>query len=157
MASRDHTRNRTPASPAAAGARSESGVVPCLLIIDDEEGIRRAIARFFARRGWSTEQAADGVEGLAKLTAPDAALRYAAVVCDLRMPGLSGVELHRRLAERSPALLERLVLFTGDVSSAGVASFLAETSCPVLAKPFELTSLGEAVDAVAAWRVRPAA
>lgn len=157
MAPSDRARGRTPPSPAAAGACFTNGVVPRLLVIDDESAIRRAIVRFFARRGWAVEEAADGVEGLAKLTAPDAAVRYAAVVCDLRMPGLSGVEMHRKLAAQSPTLLGRMVLFTGDVTSSEVASFLAETSCPVLAKPFELTSLGEAVDSVAAWRVRPAA
>jgi two-component system cell cycle sensor histidine kinase/response regulator CckA len=115
---------------------------PRLFIIDDEPSIRAAIARFLTRRGWLVEEAEDGRVALDTLlrSAPNA---YDVVLCDLRMPHLSGSELHRELRGKRPDLVERLVFSTGDVASSDAASFLASSQRPVIEKPFELARLEE--------------
>ena len=113
----------------------------CILIIDDEESIRLVLRRFFQRRGWAVEEAADGTAALVKLLRPDAAVRYDVVLCDLKMPGLSGPELYRRLTAEAPAMMDHLILSSGDVTAVEVAGFLATVSVPVLEKPFELNAL----------------
>ncbi|MEP7000194.1 MAG: ATP-binding protein [bacterium] len=116
------------------------------LIIDDEPTIRAALRRYFVRRGWVVEEAADGGAGLALLEHHGDV--FGLVVSDLRMPGFSGIELHDRLAAAKPALLRRFVFSTGDVASAEAASFVQRTTCPVLQKPFELRMLDEIIRAV---------
>jgi CheY-like chemotaxis protein len=70
------------------------------------------------------------------------------VLCDLRMPGMSGHEFYRRLqASRSPAM-ERLVFMTGDVLSPEASRFLQEAARPVLSKPFTLSDLTEVLGQV---------
>ena len=113
------------------------------LVIDDEPTIRAALRRFFTRRGWTVEEAADGGAGLALLKHHGHSI--AIVICDVRMPGFSGIELHDRLAATEPALLRRFVFSTGDVASAEAASFVQRTQCPVLQKPFELRMLDEII------------
>jgi CheY-like chemotaxis protein len=89
------------------------------------------------------EEAEDGAAALALLDANGS--RFAVIISDLRMPGLSGMELHDRLAVDRPELLRRIVFSTGDVASPDAASFLQRTACPVLQKPFELRMLDETI------------
>lgn len=112
-----------------------------LLVIDDEESIRLVLRRFFERRGWVVHEARDGGEALVKLLRPDAAAQYDVVLCDLKMPGLSGSELYGRLAAEAPGLARRMILSSGDVTAGDVSEFLATVPVPVLEKPFELHAL----------------
>ncbi len=131
----------TPRASLAAPPRAltASGAKPRVLIIDDESSIRAALCRFFTRRGWEVHEAVDGAEGLTAILSGEAA--FTAVISDLKMPGCSGVELHDRIAEVAPELLERVVFSTGDVASAEAAEFVRRTRCTVLQKPFELRAL----------------
>ena len=117
------------------------------LIIDDEAPVRNPIRRFLERRGWTVEEAEDGTLGLARLLAPDAE-SFDLILSDLKMPGLSGLELHDRLLKERPELMARLVFITGDVVSTDVAEFLQKTARPVLEKPFELSELDIVVERV---------
>jgi DNA-binding NtrC family response regulator len=77
---------------------------------------------------------------------------YDLVISDLRMPGVSGVALHDRLAERCPEMLDRLIFSTGDLVSPEASEFVARTTCPVLEKPFRFSTLDEVVERVTARR-----
>jgi CheY-like chemotaxis protein len=112
-----------------------------LLIIDDEDSIRRALRRYFERRGWVVEEAHDGADAIVKLERADAAALFDVILCDLKMPGISGQELYLRFLRERPALAQKFILATGDAGSPDVVDFLAEVSVPVLEKPFELRSL----------------
>ncbi|MBA2685077.1 MAG: response regulator [Gemmatimonadaceae bacterium] len=116
-----------------------------LFVIDDEPSIRAAIRRFLTRRGWEVEEAEDGLEAMEVLvhSAPG---YYDVVMCDLRMPNCSGVELHRALLDSRPDLVQRLVFSTGDVASSDASTFLAGSGRPVIEKPFELARLEEMID-----------
>ena len=110
------------------------------LLVDDEPVIRQALRRFFTRMGWEVDEAEDGNEAL-HLLLEGAPAEYAVIISDLRMPGVSGIELHARLEAARPELLARLILSTGDSVSVEAAEFLRRSSCPVLNKPFELAEL----------------
>ena len=120
---------------------------PRLFVIDDEPSIRAAISRFLTRRKWEVEEAEDGRVALESLVRSEPN-RYDVVMCDLRMPHLSGVELHRKLLGTRPDLVHRLLFSTGDVVSSDAASFLAESGRPVIEKPFELARLEELLNQI---------
>lgn len=122
--------------------------IPTILLVDDEEAIRMAMQRWLTRRGWNVLVAANGQDALDMLEAPDAEARYDAILCDLRMPGISGVQLHNWLDEARPALHARLILATGDVASGEIARFLSSVTCPILEKPFDFSRLSEVLDTV---------
>ncbi|AHG90065.1 PAS sensor protein [Gemmatirosa kalamazoonensis] len=134
----------------AAPAAVESAVAGPrrVLVVDDEEAIRRALARFFVRRGWEVDEAADGGPAFDRLVdgAEGRAPSYDLVISDLRMPGVSGAALHDRVAERYPDLLDRLIFATGDLVSPEAAEFVERTSCPVLEKPFRFATLDGLVE-----------
>ena len=122
-------------------SRPSAGGPPRLLVVDDEEPIRRALRRYFQRNGWIVDEAPSGSEALRLLDEPGAADRYAAVLCDLRMPGVDGPAVYEWVRTERPALLPRMVMCTGDVSSEGAATFLGRLTTPVLEKPFELADV----------------
>jgi signal transduction histidine kinase len=131
-----------PTSPAPGGEAR-----PRVLVVDDERSIRLALGRYLRRNGWEVDEAEDGAAALGMLDATPAD-GYDLVITDLRMPVLSGFEVHDWLAEHRPDLFARLVIATGDVASQPVREFLNRTPRPVLEKPFELSSLAELVGRV---------
>jgi len=110
------------------------------LLVDDEPVIRHALRRFFQRQGWTVDDAENGGQALALLLAENGP-RYDVIISDLRMPDISGMDLYERLAAERPALLDRLILSTGDSVSPEASEFLRRSACPVLNKPFELAEL----------------
>ena len=101
-----------------------------------------ALRRCLSRDGWTVEEATDGRVALEKLIpATGARPPFDLIICDLRMPGCSGAELHERLKAERPELLRRLIVATGDTVSDEAADFVRRTACPVLQKPFELSEL----------------
>ena len=118
------------------------------LLVDDEPVIRFALRRFFQRQGWQVDEAEDGEEALARILGQTAA--YDVIISDLRMPGLSGIEMHARLERERPEVLRRLIFSTGDSVSPDAAAFIRRSDCPVLNKPFELAELRDLVTRVCA-------
>jgi two-component system NtrC family sensor kinase len=122
--------------------------------VDDEASIRVAIRRYLERRGWVVEEAKDGREALEILGLDDESAhpsfdRFDAIVTDLKMPGVTGIEIHDRLARRAPAALAKLVLITGDTASNEVAEFVVRLRQPLLQKPFDMRALADLLDRTA--------
>ena len=71
-----------------------------VLVVDDEDGIRQALTRFLTRLGYHVQSAANGNEALQQL----AAHHPQAMLCDIRMPETSGVELLPKVLAQDPDL-----------------------------------------------------
>ncbi len=80
-----------------------------ILLVEDEEGVRVSLARILERNGFAVTTAADGADALrAWDSAPQP---FDLVITDVRMPGMSGGELIRRLRERDAKV--RVVAISG--------------------------------------------
>lgn len=112
------------------------------LVVDDEPGILNFARQALAARGWQST----AVEDATKLRAAISDLEFDVVLCDLRMPGCSGVEVLRLLRRERPELARRFILMTGDPSemAAGDAEF---AGVELLRKPFTLAQFYAALDA----------
>ncbi|MGH7510854.1 MAG: response regulator [Gemmatimonadales bacterium] len=118
------------------------------LVVDDERTIRTAVARYLRRRGWVADEAEDGRAALGALQRSSDG-EYQVVISDLRMPHVSGEQLHDWLAEHRPDIFSRLILITGDVASPAFRQLLTRTPRPVIEKPFELAALAQLIEVVA--------
>jgi signal transduction histidine kinase/CheY-like chemotaxis protein len=108
-----------------------------LLLIDDEEPIRRSYERLFGRDHEIT-MASDGYAALELL---QRGTEYDLVLSDLVMPGISGMDLFRWTVDHRPSLAERFVFVTGGLSHADVSAFAESVKNPVLEKPVPVETL----------------
>jgi CheY-like chemotaxis protein len=120
-----------------------------VMVVEDEESIRVAVRRFLERRGWAVVEAGDGDVALRQL----ASARFDAVLCDLHIPGPSGMDVYDQGLALNPDLAGRFILLSGDASATPVQEFLARTGAQLLEKPFELRALVRAIEQAAS---RPA-
>jgi two-component system, cell cycle sensor histidine kinase and response regulator CckA len=116
---------------------------PCVeqrvLVLDDEPLIGDFLIG--ALDGHHVEVTTDGYEAL-KLVADGA---YDLVLCDLRMPRMSGIEFYAELCRRRPDLASSFVLMTGAAIDEELQLFLASNAVPVLRKPFDMSELNQCV------------
>jgi CheY-like chemotaxis protein len=119
---------------------------PAILLVDDEGCIRTAVSRVLARAGYAVTLAASGLEALQRVRTE----AYEAVICDLRMPGLSGIALFDQLQQAAPALAGRILVASGDLSQPDTTVFLERTGAPALLKPYGTRDLLEALQRMCA-------
>lgn len=132
-------RARVPASAHWNGERASD-----VLVVDDNPVVRNGLARALRAAGYRVTVAENGVAGLAEVQRH----RYRAIVLDLMMPVLDGVECFRWLAVWHPEAARRVVFATAWADDPALRSFLSESGRPVLQKPFEITEFVEAVERV---------
>jgi DNA-binding NtrC family response regulator len=106
-----------------------------VLVVDDDPGVRYTLREILSSEGLLVDEAADGAEALLRLEARPAPL----VVTDLRMPGMDGMELLRRLAARSPA--PRVVVITAHGSERQAVEAMKAGAFDYFRKPFETEEL----------------
>jgi FixJ family two-component response regulator len=126
---------KTPLSP--PGAATPPGAVA---VVDDEEAVRRALARLLAVAGYEVWSFPSGEAFLASL----ADRKPGCVVLDLHMPRLDGLSVLRTLRS-GPAPLPVIVI-TGHDSPEWRSRCLAAGVVAYLGKPFDDTQLLDAVD-----------
>jgi len=81
-------------APSAPSAPSGTTI----LVVDDEEGIRHALTRFLSRLGYQVRAAGNATEALTEV----ASSHPQAMLCDIRMPETSGIELLPKVLSQDP-------------------------------------------------------
>lgn len=108
-----------------------------VLVIDDETNLVNVIQRALRKQGYLVYSATNGVAGLRILSENQVDL----ILCDIRMPELSGPDLYQMLELRYPEMVSRIIFTTGDSVSPSTRRFLDTTGVTCLEKPFELADL----------------
>lgn len=111
-----------------------------LLVVDDEPAITASLGKFLRTEGYQVETASSGVEALAALDRD----KFVLMVCDVRMPGLSGVDLIPRALRIDPDLAVLMLSGVNDAPTATGA--LATGALDYLLKPVELGDLQKAIE-----------
>src|SRR5256884_7937929 len=110
-----------------------------ILVVDDEEPIRNALKKFLQQQQFEVYAAGTGDEALQQLKRH----RIALMLCDIRMPGTSGVDLVPAALEVEPELAILMPTAGNDATSA--APCMQRGAMDYLTKPIELADLGRAV------------
>lgn len=111
-----------------------------ILVVDDEDTIRLVLAKYLRTRGFDVATAESGEAALEALSEH----RFDLMLCDVRMPGLSGVETLAPAREIDPDLGIVMLSAVNDAPTA--ADAMAQGVLDYLTKPIELAQLHESVN-----------
>jgi len=115
-----------------------------VLIVDDEKNIRLTLSQSLTALGLEADTAVNGEEALKKIEATD----FGLVLLDLKMPGLSGIEVLRRLRQQRPRVHVVIITAYGTVESAVEAMKLGAVD--FVQKPFSPQEIRRVVEGVLA-------
>jgi CheY-like chemotaxis protein len=108
-----------------------------ILVVDDEPVILQLVSQVLTDEGHTVETA-DNAAAALKLVKNK---RYRLILLDIKMPGMSGVELYKQFQKIAPSLTKRVVFITGDIMGKRTLVFLDKTKVPYLMKPFDAKQL----------------
>jgi two-component system NtrC family sensor kinase len=128
------TRGRKPVTKSEAGKKR-------ILVIEDEPTVGLLCRRVLSVNGFEVDVVTNGID--AKKVTGDK--DYALCISDVRLPGMTGIELYEHWKATKNPIAERLVFITGDTMNNYIRDFLKETDRPSVMKPFEPEELVEAV------------
>jgi two-component system cell cycle sensor histidine kinase/response regulator CckA len=137
-----------PAAPPAAARNEEpktpppSRPRPRVLVVDDEPALLVAFARHFADE--YDMVTAPGARQALDILRDDE--RFDAVLADLMMADLTGIDLYEAVRENHPGLERRFLFMTGGVYTQRAQNFLSTVSNRCIEKPFDPGELLEAID-----------
>jgi len=123
------------AMPSAKESRDHEIV----LIIDDEESVVNALTEFFSLRGYEVESAVTARQALGLIHEKS----FGIVICDLRLPGMSGVELLDHAVEANPETV--FIIMTGYASVQSAVEAMKKGAYDYVVKPFSMYELEKTV------------
>jgi two-component system NtrC family sensor kinase len=112
-----------------------------ILVIEDEAVLGRLCQRVLTANGFEVDLANNG------LTARQIAAKkdYDLCVSDIRLPGITGMQLYEHWKKSGNPLADRLIFVTGDTLNNTVQDFLEHSGRPCIMKPFDMQELSSAV------------
>jgi CheY-like chemotaxis protein len=111
-----------------------------VLVVDDEEAVRRLACRMLTWTGYQALEATHGREAIATIEQHAGGIHL--VLTDIKMPGMNGRELGRQVEQRWPG---KPVLYMSGFASEVFQGGLLEPGAPFLAKPFTQEDLASKV------------
>jgi signal transduction histidine kinase/CheY-like chemotaxis protein len=118
------------------------------LVVDDEESNAALVRRVLTGAGYDVESTTLSRRALVMIERT----AYDAVICDVKMPELSGQELYGRVCQIRPEMSRRFIFITGDIDGEDTREFLEQSRCSYFMKPFNLERLTAAVDMLTGTR-----
>ena len=120
------------------------GGLPAVMVVDDDPLVSRMIQRLL-RRSHDVVVVDSATEAVSRLAAGE---RFDAIVCDLMMPDMTGMDLYEALAETAPDLRSKTVFITGGAYTQRLRDFTERISNPFVQKPFSADTLRAALATV---------
>jgi two-component system nitrogen regulation response regulator GlnG len=109
-----------------------------IIVADDEESMRWVLSKALKRKGFSVDLARDGKEALSLINSNP----YDLAILDIKMPGLSGLELLDKVREMKSDLL--VVIMTAEASMKNAIEAMKRGAYDYITKPFDL----DVIDAI---------
>ncbi len=108
-----------------------------VLVIDDEPTIGALVERVLSQQGYQTTLCTNAEEAQRQLRRGG----YDLIISDVRMPGISGMQVYDELARHAPHMTQRLLFISGDTVGRATRELLELSGCAFLEKPFEVHEL----------------
>ena len=114
---------------------------PEVLVVDDDLEVAKVLADILLQRGFKVQIALSGTEALKRIEVH----RFTAVLSDMRMPGMDGMEFHTAIGLKFPDVLSRVGFITADATAPDIARYLRRTKALFVEKPFSAAAVEDLV------------
>ncbi len=115
-----------------------------VLVVDDDTIVQEFLNEVLSEEGHEVEIVENGDDALERLGSED----YDVILLDIKLPGISGIELYKHLQKKAKSLAGRVIFITGDVMSRDTMGFLSKTRAPYITKPFDAEQLKKDIDRI---------
>ncbi len=115
-----------------------------ILVIDDEEDVREVVRLHLEKGGFNVIEATDGMEGISLMKSGDNLVNLGAILCDIRMPKINGVEAIEVFQKEAPGI--PVIVVTGYPDAELAVSLLKKGIRDYLVKPVDREKLLEVVE-----------
>jgi DNA-binding response OmpR family regulator len=132
----------TPKIEETRDAPSTPDGAPRILVVDDEKNVRFTVTHALRSDGYTVDSAASGTEGLERTSQE----RYDLILVDLRMPGMTGIDMLRELRRRDPEMPAVIITAYGVPQQLVEAAELGAIDC--IHKPFSIQTIRAVVHEV---------
>jgi len=112
-----------------------------VLVVDDEAFLLECLVDAISSWGCEVQPCALATEAVEKLQAGT----FDGIISDIRMPGLTGIQLFEWLQANQPRMAGRILFTTGDTFDPNTRAFLDRVKVPSLGKPFDLKKLRDSL------------
>ncbi|MFQ6046927.1 MAG: response regulator [Armatimonadota bacterium] len=116
-----------------------------VLVVEDDSSGRRAFVKLLNRSGYKVRAVNNGAEAFEALFDAD----YRAIVCDIKMPELSGRGFYEQLEAVFPHLARRVLFVTAYAADPEIHRFLVNSGQPFLEKPYDVEEFTRTVNNLA--------
>lgn len=110
-----------------------------ILIVDDEHSVRDSLYNWFVTDGYSVDCAENAVEALKKIEQK----HYQIILIDIKMPGMDGLELHRRIKSMQNEAI--VIIMTAFASVDSAVEALKDGAYDYICKPFDPDQLSQII------------
>jgi two-component system OmpR family response regulator len=117
---------------------ASSGTKPRVLVVDDDEHIRNAVARLLRHQGFEASTAVDGEHALKRLRTGE---HFDGMTVDLMMPGLGGKEFITILREEALFPLQRVLILTAVHNADNATAYIQYGCAGYCGKPWDTNRL----------------
>ncbi|MGH7233697.1 MAG: response regulator [Nitrospiraceae bacterium] len=122
---------------------SERAVEGRVLIVDDEESIRKTVGLLLQKSGYDVEEACDGEKAIVVLNTGENPMLVDAIICDIRMPKINGLEAIAYFRTQYPSV--PVIVLTGYPNTDLSARLMKDGVVEYLIKPVDRERLLAAV------------
>jgi DNA-binding NtrC family response regulator len=122
-----------------------------ILVVDDDEAVRRAVRLTLTKAGYDVIDAEDGEKGIQQMRTGDNPLMVDAILCDIHMPKVNGVEAIAIFRQQCPSV--PVIVMTARPEITGATELMRQGVVDYLIKPVRPDELTEAVSKYARRRI----
>jgi len=117
-----------------------------ILVVDDEPVVLSLMSQVLTDQGHKVDTVDNASDALERIRSE----RYSLILLDIKLPGMSGIELYEHIQQIARSLARRVVFITGDVLGVDTIEFLSRTKVPCIVKPFDAEQLKKEINHILA-------
>ena len=114
-----------------------------VLVVDDEVDVRKSVRLILSKAGYDVVEAEDGEAGVRAIKRGDNPFALGAIICDLRMPNMSGMEAIPYFRSHFPHA--SVIVLSGEVTAERARVLLKQGVSDILSKPINQDTLLSAI------------